>query len=163
MSVFIIAATTLDGFIGHDSHHFADWTSKEDKKIFVELTKKAGVMVMGYNTFKTIGRALPGRKTIVYSAEELDAANVETTTEEPAALVARLHAEGYTDIAICGGQQIYTIFMQAGVVDRMYITLEPTLFGEGLSLFGGAVTNRLRLAESRKLNHDTLLLEYEVL
>lgn len=163
MSVFIIAATTLDGFIGKDADHLADWTSKEDKQVFVELTKKAKVMVMGYNTFKTIGRALPGRKTIVYSHRDIEAEGVEVTQEKPAALIARLHAEGFEDIAICGGQQVYSMFLEEGVVDRLCITLEPRLFGSGLSLCKTPMDQKLQLKTSKQLNRDTLFLEYEVL
>ncbi len=163
MSVFIIAAVTADGFIAQDAEHLADWTSAEDKKVFVELTKKAGVMIMGHTTFKTIGRALPGRRTVVMTRQQLQLPDLEATTEEPGALIARLHSDGFKDIAICGGQQIYTLFMKAGLVDRLYLTLEPKLFGAGMTLFNDALDCTLQLANSRQLNRDTLLLEYEVL
>ena len=92
MKVFIIAAITADGFIGRDSTHTADWTGKEDKKVFVQLTKEAGTIVMGSATFKTIGRALPGRRNIVYSrdANSIQVEGVEVTNETPEVLVARL-------------------------------------------------------------------------
>ncbi|MEK7152944.1 MAG: dihydrofolate reductase, partial [Patescibacteria group bacterium] len=83
---------TADGFIGRDASHLSDWTSPEDKKLFIRLTKEAGVMVMGSRTFATIGRALPGRKTIVYTSkpEDFVMEGVEATSETPADLVARL-------------------------------------------------------------------------
>ena len=163
MKVFIIAAMSLDGFIGLNSDHLADWTSKEDKQLFVELTKEAGVMVMGSNTFQTIGRGLPGRKTIVYSRSmSLDGVegDVEVSALQPKELVQQLEQDGYQSVAICGGAQIYTMFLQAGIVTDLYISIEPLLFGSGISLAAGVERLDLRLVEHRLLNDQTLLLHY---
>jgi dihydrofolate reductase len=162
MKVFLIAAISADGFIARVTDELADWTSKEDKKLFVELTKRAGVMVMGRTTFETIGRALPGRKTIVYTHQSLNVPGVEVTDETPANLVHRLHHEGTQELAICGGSAIYTQFMAAGVVDELYLTVEPTLFGTGVPLFADALNVELQLLDTKLLNDNVTLLHYEV-
>src|SRR3989344_5571233 len=119
MKVFLIAAMTADGFIARNSAHLASWTSKEDKQFFVEKTKEAGVVVMGLNTFKTIGHPLPGRVNIVYSRTEKDLQGVEITEDEPRKLIENLAKRGYKQVAITGGAQIYTMFMEAGLVDTI--------------------------------------------
>lgn len=162
MRVFIVAALTADGFIGRDSGHLADWTSKEDKQLFVRLTKEAGVLVMGANTYKTIGRPLPGRRNLVYSRSSLDFPGVEVVTEPPQALIARLEREGHTALAVCGGQAIYDMFLQAGVVTELYLTIEPVLFGSGIPLLKAPLAASLALKEFEKLNEHTILLHYEV-
>lgn len=162
MNVFIVAAVSADGFIARDANQPANWTSKEDKKVFVSLTKRAGVMVMGHNTYKTIGKALPGRRTIVYSSTPISDEGVEVTDEKPTELLTRLGKEGYQEVAIVGGQKIYDLFLTANVVDELYITLEPKLFGSGLSLFSSSVDTDLQLHNVAKLNDATLLLHYEV-
>src|SRR5262245_4335105 len=131
MKVFMIAAITADGFIGRSSGHSADWTGGADKKLFVGLTKEAGVMVMGSRTFATIGRALPGRRNIVYTSQpdKIQAGGVETTSEAPAELIKRLEGEGAAGLAVCGGATIYDLFIRAGVVDELYLTVVPVLFG----------------------------------
>jgi len=65
MVVRLMVAITADGKIARSSDHFPDWTGKADKKLYVQITKKAGVMIMGSKTFDSIGRVLPGRKTVV--------------------------------------------------------------------------------------------------
>jgi dihydrofolate reductase len=164
MKTFLIAAITADGFIGRDSGHTADWTGGEDKKVFVRLTKEAGTMVMGSNTFATIGRALPGRRTIVYTSkpENITAENVETTSEDPATLLTRLEREGAHAVAICGGAAIYNLFMQASLVDELYLTISPLLFGQGLPLFTGPLNAPLELLESTPLADGSVLLHYVV-
>lgn len=163
MKVFMIAAVSADGFIARRADELADWTSKEDKKLFVELTKRAGVMVMGNTTYRTIGHALPDRRMIVYSRSPVNDEGVEVTSEDPKDLVARLEREGYHELAICGGRSIYDLFLGAGVVDELYLTVEPVLFGEGISLLSTAVDHTLRLTEHATLNENTMLLHYEVI
>lgn len=164
MKVFIIAAITADGFIGRSSNHYADWTGTEDKKLFVKLTKEAGTMVMGATTFATIGRALPDRRNIIYTTkpETFKELGVETTNEPPAELVDRLRSEGVEALAICGGAQIYQHFMAAGVVDELYLTVVPKIFGQGVPLFTAELAADLELVASDKLSPSVILLHYKV-
>ncbi len=164
MKTVLIAAITADGYIGRSAEHLADWTGKADKRLFVQVTKHAGTMVMGARTFETLGRSLPGRRTIVYTnhPEKITAEDVKTTNEPPAELVARLKKEGASGLAICGGASIYTLFMKAGVVDELYLTVAPILFGTGIRLFTEELEAKMTLLESRNLDENTALLHYAV-
>ena len=164
MRTVIIAAITADGFIGRTSEHLADWTGKADKKLFVEVTKELGTMVMGSRTFATINRALPGRKTIVYTSrpESITVEGVETTQESPAELVARLEKQGAMGLAVVGGASIYGQFMAAGVVDELYVSVAPVVFGTGVPLFSTELEAKLQLLECTNLDADTVLLHYRV-
>ncbi|MDD5318721.1 MAG: dihydrofolate reductase family protein, partial [Candidatus Pacebacteria bacterium] len=162
MKVFIIAALTADGFIARDSSQSPfTWTSKEDKKRFVELTKRAGVVVMGSETFKTFPQPLKERVNIVYSRSQ-SFKGAEMTQDEPRVLLQKLAERGFAEVAICGGGQIYTLFMKAGVVTTLYMTVEPTLFGQGLSLFNQEISQSLRLVNKETTATGTIFLEYEV-
>ena len=163
MKTFLIAAVTADGFIARNSSHLASWTSKEDKQFFVEKTKKAGVVVMGLNTFKTMGKALPGRQNIVYAPPGTALEGVEITQDDPKTLLAKLEQKGFKEVAICGGATIYTMFMEAGLVDKLYLTIEPILFGSGIHLFNKELDKKLELQSMQKLNEQSVLLEYNVI
>lgn len=162
MATFIIAAVSADGFIGKDSGHAADWTSKEDKQFFVEMTKKAGVIIMGQNTYETIGRPLPGRLNIVYSRDK-EYEGVEVTQKDPKELLQDLVNRGYQEVAIGGGATIYTMFMEQNLVDKIYLSIEPVLFGKGITLFNKELDTKLQLKNVSKLGEQTILLEYNVL
>jgi riboflavin biosynthesis pyrimidine reductase len=54
------------------------------------------------------------------------------------------------------------MFLQAGVVNRIYITVEPKLFGQGLTIFNKPVNFDLKLISTEKLSDDVLFLEYAV-
>lgn len=170
MHVFLIAATTLDGFIAQDKNHLSTkWTSKEDFQFFKERTTQAGVLVMGRTTFETIGRALPGRKIIVMSSQpkpekysQLNDAQVEYTSETPEKILQKLSAAGRTEVAICGGASVYTQFMQAGLINTLFITVEPVLFGTGITLFNQPISAQLTLNKVHQLSEQTIVLEYKV-
>ena len=160
MKTFIIAAMTADGYIAKETNHGAFWTGKADKKRFVELTKRAGIVIMGNNTYKTLPRPLKERVNIIYSPEPIE--GVETTTLPPAELLKDLDARGFKEVAICGGSTIYTMFMKAKVVDKLYLTIEPILFGSGLRLFQEDMLFHLKLISSAESESGALLLEYDV-
>ena len=164
MKTVIIVATTADGVIGKHSDHFANWTGKADKRVFVHVTKELGVVVFGLNTYNTFKRGLPGRRTIVYTSnpEEIQEAGIETTAEAPAELVARLEREGAAGLAVCGGSSIYTQFMEAGVVDELYITVVSRVFGTGVRLFNADMDHHLRLLSAEQLDDQAVLLHYAV-
>lgn len=162
MRVSIIAAISADGFIAREQNELANWTSKEDKKLFVELTKRAGVMVMGGTTYRTIGRALPGRRNIVYSRSPIDQDGIEATQEAPADLIKRLEKDGFSEVTICGGSAIYDMFLQAGLVTDIYLTVEPLLFGSGVSLARSGLKTHMSVVETRKLTPDVLFVHYAV-
>ncbi len=169
MHVFLIAAITADGFIAASPTQIStSWTSKEDKRFFGERTKQAKVMLMGMTTYQTIQRPLPGRVTVVMTrtpqtvpAEFKD--ELVYTSDTPTKILTDLAARGFSEVAICGGSQIYTMFLKAGVIDTLYLTVEPVLFGQGVKLFTDAIAAKLKLKNCTHLNEQTLLLEYQVL
>ena len=162
MKTFIIAAVSADGYIAKDSQHPALWTSKADKKRFIELTKKAGVVVMGSTTYKTLGRPLKERLNIVYSRSQTFE-GAEITQDTPRDLLKKLEERGFKEVAICGGSHIYSMFMKAGVVDTIYLTIEPLLFGKGITMFNEDMRYNLILKSSQvSESTGSLLLEYKV-
>ena len=168
---FIIAAVTADGFIAKDESHAAMWTSKDDKKRFVELTKRAGVVIMGSTTYKTLPRPLKDRVNVVYtrsakSHEPIKATDIagslEYTDADPKTLLDDLESRGFKEAAICGGAQIYTSFLKAKLVDKIYLSIEPVIFGKGITLFKEELQFHLKLIDAKASESGSLLLEYKV-
>lgn len=163
IKVFIVAAMTADGFIARDaSAPSTAWTSKVDKKRFSELSKRAGVVIMGSVTYETIGKPLPGRVNIVYVPDDRKYEGAETTSKSPIELISDLEKRGFTEVAICGGSTIYTMFMKSGLVNTLYLTMEPVIFGSGTRLFKESMDFKLELVSSKKVDNSTLV-EYNVL
>lgn len=68
----------------------------------------------------------------------------------------------YKTVAVLGGGAVYRFMLERGLLDEIFVTVEPLIFGRGKEMFtGGTRTMRLRLLSVRKLNRTgTLLLHY---
>ncbi len=173
MEVFLIAAMTLDGYIGRNAEERSfDWTTPEDKQVYIEKTKAAMHLVFGTTTLNSVHRFPKGTTCYVYTRNpeafstegRSQAATYEPTNESPKELVARLEKQGVQRLAICGGASIYNLFLAAGVVQKIILTLEPVMFGKGIPLFGSLPKeSKLKLDASTVLNEQgSVLLEYTI-
>ena len=170
MHCFLIAAFTADGFIARDiDDRSFDWTSEEDKKFYVEKIKSADVIVMGSKTFQTFRKHPRDSRWEIYTRSPQEFVNhkpdiirASGTDENPQELLDRLEKEGARNVVIAGGSSIYTMFMQAGVVDKLYLTVEPILFGDGVRLVNQDLDVKLKLESTKQLSKQTILLEYSV-
>jgi dihydrofolate reductase len=170
MNCFLIAALTTDGFIGRKSDDRSfNWTSTADKEFYVDQIKSADVIVMGSKTFETFRKHPRDSRWEVYTKypqkfvnKKPEIIQASGTDESPKELLDRLEKEGVNNVVIAGGSSIYTMFMQAGVVDKLYLTVEPILFGDGVKLFNQDLDIKLKLESTKQLSEQTILLEYLV-
>ena len=165
IQTILLMAQTLDGKIARHSDHFPDWTGKADKRLFVEITKAAGALIMGSKTFDTIGQPLPGRKNIVMTRNPRRVSqwdNLIYTNRAPPALLAELESEGYRQVVIAGGTRINSIFMRAGLIDELIVTITPMIFGTGIALFEEGIEVDLALKDFKPLDEACVCLHYRV-
>jgi dihydrofolate reductase len=165
MKVTLVMAMTLDGKIGISPDHFPDWTGTEDKRLFAEISKKAGVVIMGSRTFDTLPNPLPGRKNVVLTRnrERVPAAdNVIFTDQQPGEILAELEAQGHTEAILAGGALVNALFALEGRIDEIVVTVSPRVFGHGLSLFAEEVAMDLALLSVEQIGTDLVCLRYKV-
>lgn len=171
MQVILLMAQTVDGKIARDSSHFTDWTGKEDKKLFMELTKDAGVVIMGSNTYRTMKMVLPDRYNIVMVSDVIKAnyKNIHEnekgwtfTALEPKQVIRDLEILGYTKVILIGGSALNSSFARQGLIDEIHITIVPKIFGMGLSIFGGKFDLNLTHKSTETFSDGSVYLQYIV-
>jgi dihydrofolate reductase len=170
MKKILIAAITLDGKIAQHKRHNVNWTSRLDKQFFRAETKKAGVVVFGANTYKAIGGPMPDSLNIVMTREPKKFASqqqpnhLEFTSDSPRGILDNLRTRGYTKVIIGGGAVIYSLFLQAGLIDEIYLTIAPKIFGRGINLFKDVKIKDidLELMEVGRLGKGEILLKYKI-
>ena len=166
MHVSLMVAITVDGKIARAPDHYPDWTGKADKRLYVDITKRAGVMIMGSKTFDIIGRVLPGRKTVVMTRNRQrrsERNDLVFTQDPPQKIVADLAAQGYEEAVVVGGATINQLFADKGLIDELILTISPYAFGTGLSIFSDALDLKLDLKKFWQLDENTLCVRYAVL
>jgi len=161
----MMMAITLDGKIAKNSDHFPNWTSPEDKKEFFKISKEYGVVIMGEKTFQTFPSPLPNRLNVVFTFEKKlkPINNVRWVSGEPEKVIEELEKNGYQKAILGGGTHINTLFLEKNLIDELLITIEPKIFGQGLSLFNGDFDKTLELTEIKKLNQNSILLKYKII
>ncbi|MCF8051388.1 MAG: dihydrofolate reductase family protein [Desulfobacterales bacterium] len=166
MKVILVMAMTVDGMIAKSGDHFPDWTGKGDKRLFMEISKKAGAVIMGSKTYDTLKKPLPDRKTVVLTRNRQRISSdprVVFSPLCPANLLKELAKEGYKEAILAGGATVNTLFAAAGLIDEMVLTVSPLVFGTGISLFAGEVDMSVELVEHQRLEGGLLCLRYRIL
>ncbi|MFP4514727.1 MAG: dihydrofolate reductase family protein [Parcubacteria group bacterium] len=163
--VTLMMAITLDGKIAKNSSHFANWTSPEDKKVFRKVSKEFGVFMVGENTYKTFPGPLPGRLNVVFSraVTPKQEGDLKYVQGDPEVVLKDLEKMGYKKALLCGGANLNSLFLENKLIDEMIITIEPKIFGAGLSLFSSEFDADLELKSVEKINDNALNIRYKVI
>lgn len=117
--ISLIVAMSRNGVIGKDNR--LPWHLPADLKRFKELTM-GHTIVMGRKTWESIGRLLPGRRSVIVTrnaAVRVEGAVMADTIE--AAIAA---GESDDEIFIIGGEQIFRLALP--IADRIYLTTVQT-------------------------------------
>lgn len=121
MNLAIIVAQAKNRVIGVNNK--LPWHLPEDLRYFKQVTM-AKPIIMGRNTYESIGRPLPGRTNIVISRQESYAPNgVKVVSSLEAAIeMAESIAliDGAAEAMVIGGGQIYAQALEKA--DRLYLT-----------------------------------------
>lgn len=124
MMVSLIVAMTRDNVIGKDNA--MPWHLPADLAYFKRTTLGKPV-VMGRNTFASIGKPLPGRRNIIVSRSLGEAPAGTEVVASPAAALDLLADEA--EVMVIGGGQLYRAFMP--LAQRLYLTrIEASLDGD---------------------------------
>jgi len=116
--ITIIAAISTNNALGKDNDLI--WYLPADLKRFKKTTSGHHIL-MGRNTFESIGKPLPNRTTIIITRNESyfkDGCLIASSLEEAIEL-----AKEDEQIFIIGGAQVYKYAIENNIVDTLDITL----------------------------------------
>jgi dihydrofolate reductase len=148
MRISIIVAVAENGIIGRSGQ--LPWRLSDDLRRFKQLTM-GHTIIMGRRTWDSIGRPLPGRRTVVVSRScdfRTNVEGVETTTNLDQAL-AIAKAAGDNEAFIVGGAELYRESLEKA--NRLYLTRVRAAV-EGDTSFPDVAWNNWTLVESEE--HD---------
>jgi dihydrofolate reductase len=113
----LVASVTTNGKIGKDNKLLVSIPA--DLKFFKSITMHT-TLIMGYNTFLSLPRILPGRPHIVLTTKHIDIEGV-TVFNNSDELLCHILATPEIKYTCIGGGAVYNLFLKHA--DILYITL----------------------------------------
>lgn len=162
----LLAAVTLDGKIARHDNHFTNWTSPEDKQHLRKTLDACDVIIVGNKTYKTAYHRLKKRNCIIFTRSVKNQKRVNDNCLYVNADNVNIKSLLVKNKRVCilGGTSIYSFALKNNMIDEIYLTIEPYVFGYGLNLFDADIKNRrkYKLASIKKLNNKgAILLHYK--
>lgn len=178
MTLIMYAAVSIDGIAALDSKTGIErYGSPEDREFFLAGAKSCQAVIMGKNTgsFRVFGvpnfvlthdpDLLQAHNPAGAAASQAqDARGVERVylCGQPQEICAKLEARGIQKAALLGGPSTNLQFLRAGLVDEIYLTVEPVTIGRGIRFLNEPLESRWILADSQVLNErGTIVLHYK--
>ena len=168
-------ATSLDGFIARPDGNL-DWlTSMPNPQNhdygYAEFLNTIGTIVMGRKTYHEIigfGVDWPYNeiKSYVVTSDKdlkIQSPNTFLLTENLNDFVEEMKNQSNKDFWLVGGGQLIKSFLDAGLIDKMIITVIPKVIGQGIPLFAGTINEtNWKLIEVVSFDTGVVNLTYEI-
>lgn len=175
-------ATTADHFIaGPDGEADESIFAHDDELVadFLERVKQYDIVLMGKNTYEygfqyglkagepsgVAMAANPGMKHYIFSSSMDFESNeiVELIRDDAAEFVSNLKQEKDQKIWICGGGQLAGALLEAELIDKLILKINPVLIGSGIPLFGDSRKKAgLKLLDLKKFGSGIIQASYKI-
>lgn len=171
MKIILLYVSSVDGKLTRwGQPHVQEWASKEDVEHFAKIKTQNKLIVLGSNTYDVVRpEPQPGTLRVILTRnpekyqENTVPGQIEFTNESPEELVIRLEKQ-YKQMLLLSGKTLTTEFLKKRLVNELWLTIEPKLFGSGDSMLTDEKLHiQLQLISVKQLNaKGTLLVKYKV-
>jgi len=167
MKAILYMAMTANGYIAKENDE-TPWSDAVWDGYY-EFVKKRGNITLGRRTYEIMKEVNEFEKlgfpiTVVVSHSANRGSSGKTVfVSSPREAIAVMQEKDVDEMIVGGGSTLNAGFFEEGLLDEIYLDIDPLLFGRGIKLF--AETNaeaKLCLLEVIKLSEDTIRLHYKV-
>lgn len=167
MTVILYMAISANGFIAKANDE-TSWISNEEWASYSAIIRNAGNLIVGHRTYNILTKQpkfkeFEGIKIIIVSHNDFKTlASNHLIAKNPKEALDLL--TDFQEVIVAGGGILNSSFMKEGLVDEIYLDIEPIVFGKGIKLFGDSSFEvKLELLETKKLSDNEIQLHYKVL
>lgn len=173
MKIILVFVSTLDGKVTKwGDSDVKSWSSQSDQDYFRKKWNETRLIIMGSNTYNADPIKPSSNHLLVIMTQHPSEyrriktlGQLEFTNESPEHLVARFEKEGQEQMLIVGGAHIATAFLKEQLIDELWLTIEPKIFGIGGNfVIEEKLDINLQLLSCERVNvQGTLIAEYAVI
>ena len=144
------------------------FVSKNSWESYQRAVNFADCIIIGRRTYELMPESeFNQRKKYIVITHQKDlprkTEKVVLSNNSPSVLIENLAKEKVKNVLISGGSQINSLFMKAGLIDEIYLDIEPIILGKGIKLFTEAeFEKKLQLIGIKKLSKDEVQLHYRL-
>lgn len=168
MKVILYMATTANGYIASEAHD-TPWSDDEWNSYSAHV-KEVGNLIVGKTTYDIMlgdgSYAKLGNPAVVCltsSSDQPTEANHFFVQDFPSAMTI-LQEQGFDTTLVGGGAACDTAALESGLIDEIFLDVEPIIFGQGIPLFRPSTANlQLKLVDTKKIGDNGLQLHYKVI
>jgi dihydrofolate reductase len=172
MKVILVMVASINGKTTKGTTQgTSGWASPEDQDYFFRTLQDNNLLIMGSKTYEVARpemKLTPDRLRVVLTSRPEDYQNdfiqdqLEFSSDHPKKLIDNLEQRGFEQAILLGGAATNREFLSEDLVDELWLTIEPWIFGTGNDLVGeGTFNKKLRLLSLRQLNsRGSLLVKY---
>ena len=169
MRVILYMAITANGMIATEKDEVPH-VSKTEWKHFVRMMDKTKNIVIGRKTFELMLAAkepLKGKVCVVTKNKtKFNALQLPKRiffAKNPKLALRRMKMKGFDSVLLGGGSKLNASFLNEGLVDEIYLDVEPHLIGKGIPLFfPRQVQQEMELLGTKMLSKNEIQLHYRV-
>lgn len=164
MKTILYATLSVDGYIGQAGEGRS--IPKAILTNFMQMVGTCGNLIIGRRTYdlmygENAGALFSGVELMVVSTS-LQTNGVQCATSPQSALQ-HLNQKGFESALIGGGAQLDSAFLSNGLVDELYLNIDPRIANKGIRLtMADGFESDLKLMETTHLGENIVQLHYAV-
>jgi len=170
MKVILAMSISLNGLVARENGE-EDWLPSEGWDEFLIEAKNFDNFVMGRETYELVTKLYPdynfdsvtaSKKIIVTRNKDFTAIGYEIV-HSPEEALSLLEATEMNSALLIGGGKLNSEFLTRGLVDEIWLTLNPFILGEGRPFIAPKNFDKeLKLQSCKQITKDRLLVKYSV-
>ena len=166
VKVILYNATTVNGYIAK-SNGETPW-SKKEWQTFHKTVKEMGNIIVGRRTYEIMARekAFEGcgnPVVVVVTRSQKNQGKDVIFVDSPEKAVGALRSMKFKRLLLGGGRRLNSSFLLSGLVNEVWIDIEPFLFGDGIRIIDANNLNvKLKVIGFRRLSRDLVQIRYEI-
>lgn len=162
-------AMTLNGYIAKLNDD-TPW-SEESWKAYSDFVKRTRNIIIGGYTYDLLGKDNEFREKIgnplvvaVSHSEKEKGGPNDIIVSSPKEASKAVESAGFEEALVEGGGSINASFLEKGLLDEIYLDVDPVIWGKGKKLFSDMdVDVNLELLEVQKISNKLARLHYKVI
>ncbi len=166
MKTIAYLITSLNGMIAtqDDSTPWSDTSWKN----YLELVNEIGCLLVGYRTYQIMKRegdfeSFAKPPVTVVITQNPDLPKGVQSAKSVAEAVELVKQQGFERALVGGGSQTVTTFIQEGLLNELWLDIEPKLIGHGINLIKDVNLDKdLELMEVKQLDEDIVHVKYRM-